>query len=153
MSSMLSRHVPVPRPDVLETSHSPGHQHVKHFFPDLSLSEKLRENGPRCQAGFVWPQQGQSRLKRLHVAVRGRCSELCEKGVNIGFISLHKLIRNPCSQNDEDYLVVAARKKCEAERRAVLQQHWRASSHIDSSLDWGRVLLKVTPRNESFRDK
>lgn len=45
------------------------------------------------------------------------CGEVCEKGVNIGFISLHKLIRNPCSQNDEDYLVVAAREKCEAESR------------------------------------
>lgn len=43
------------------------------------------------------------------MAVRGQ-GRGGARGVNIGFISLHKLIKNPCGQHDEDYLLGAGQK-------------------------------------------
>lgn len=55
----------------------------------------------------MFASTGLDRFKRLFVAVRGRGGA---RGVNIGFISLHKLIKNPCGQHDEDYLLGAGQK-------------------------------------------
>lgn len=65
-----------------------GHQHRKRFLPDVLLEEKYRETGPKVWGCFVWPQHGQSRFRRLFVAVRVERrggDEAAEKGVKIWF--------------------------------------------------------------------